>query len=188
MTIELLTLAQQTSMPKFDGIYWLMLASRILHIFGAIIIAGGLFYLRFVISPIDAPPGAAPVDQYFGGRRAVWARWVGVATLLLLVTGLANYMYIIKTHEKLASSYHMVAGMKMLAGIAVFLLAALLAGRTAVAEALRRNWRFWLNVCLALALITVVLGSFLRTYPRYLKVGVIKPPTLIAPLNAPAEE
>jgi uncharacterized membrane protein len=187
MLIELITLAQQSTMPQFDGMYALMLVSRILHILAAIILVGGLFYLRFVISPADEPPlGASPVDQYFGGPRAAWAKWVGIATLLLLATGLFNYVQMIRTHEKLASSYHMVAGLKMIAGVVVFLLAALLAGRTAAAEALRQKWRLWLSVTLGIAVLTVALGSFLRTYPRTAKVNG-STPELIAPLKTSTE-
>ena len=96
---------------------------------GAIILVGGIFYLRTIVTPSIATPNAN-VDEQFGGRRAAWAMWVGIATLLLLVTGLWNYMQIIKMNERMASSYHMIAGLKMLAGIALFLLAALVAGRS----------------------------------------------------------
>jgi uncharacterized membrane protein len=183
MAHALLLLAQQSTMPQFDGMYWLQLLSRVCHILGAIVLVGGLFYIRFVLSPVNAPPGTAPVDQLFGGRRAAWAKWVGIATALLLISGLFNYVMVIKQHDRLASSYHMIAGLKMLSAIAVFLLAALLAGRTAVADALREKWRLWLNVCLAIAILTVVLGSFLRSYPRTLKVDVPGAPALIAPAN-----
>jgi uncharacterized membrane protein len=178
--------AQQSAMPQTDGLFWVMLLSRICHILGAIILMGGLFYIWSIISPVNAPPGAAPVDQLFGGPRAKWAKWVGIATALLLITGLFNYVMLIKQHERMASSYHMLAGMKMLAGIAVFLLAALLAGRTAVADALRQKWRQWLAVCLVLSLVTVVLGSWLRTYPRTRKVETTGAPQLIAPANSPS--
>lgn len=186
MTDFLLLLAQQSTMPQLDGMYWLMLVSRILHIVGAIILVGGLFYIRSVVSPASTMPGTQPVDQLFGGRRATWAKWVGIATALLLITGFWNYFQMIQQHERLASSYHMIAGLKMLAGIAVFLLAALLAGRTAAADAIRQKWRMWLAVCLILSLVTVILGSVLRTYPRERKVDAAGPPQLIAPLNAPA--
>src|SRR3954464_11758626 len=89
-------LAQQPQMPILDSMYWIMLVSRILHILGAIILVGGIFYLRFIISPTNAAPGAAPVDQFFGGRRAVWAKWVGIATALTLITGFWNYIQIAK--------------------------------------------------------------------------------------------
>ncbi len=52
MSDTLLLFAQQ-AVPRLDSMYWIMLASRILHIFGAIILLGGLFYLR---SRILRPP------------------------------------------------------------------------------------------------------------------------------------
>jgi uncharacterized membrane protein len=183
MTASLLLVAQQSTMPQMDGMFWTLLLSRILHIVGAIVLVGGVFYIRTIISPPNTPPGTGPVDQLFGGPRASWAKWVGIATALLIFTGFFNYIMIAKQHEKLASSYHMIAGMKMLAAIAVFLLAALLAGRTSIADKLRQNWRTWLNVCLAIGLITVILGSFLRTYPRTPKLDAATPPQLIAPAN-----
>src|SRR5215203_4697226 len=42
-------LAQQAAMPNMDGTFWLMLLSRILHILGAIVLVGGLFYIRNII-------------------------------------------------------------------------------------------------------------------------------------------
>jgi uncharacterized membrane protein len=186
MLDAILLFAQQSTMPQMDGLFWVLLLSRICHILGAIILVGGVFYIRSIISPVSAPPGAAPVDQFFGGPRAKWAKWVGIATALLLITGLFNYVMIIKQHERLASSYHMIAGLKMLAGIAVFLLAALLAGRTAIADKLRQKWRQWLALCLALSIITVVVGSWLRTYPRTRKSEMIGAPQLVEPANSPS--
>ena len=172
-------------MPTLDSTYWIMLVSRILHILGAIILAGGLFYIRYVVSPISAPPGTQPVDQFFGGRRGAWAKWVGIATALLLFTGFWNYVQFSKTYN-LAPLYHMVLGIKILAGMAVFLLAALLAGRTNVADSIRQKWGLWINVCLFLALITVVIGSVLRTFPHDRKVDAAEQPKLVAPANQPA--
>jgi type II secretory pathway component PulL len=66
------------------------------------------------------------------------------------------------------------------------LLAALLAGRTNAADAIRQKWQLWLNVCLFLALITVVIGSVLRSYPHTRKLDAAEPPKLVAPANQPA--
>jgi uncharacterized membrane protein len=166
--IEALTsffpLAQQT--PTFDGTYLLLLAARLLHMLGAAIIVGGLFYLRSVVTP------AAPVevsDAQFGGRRAAWAMLVGIATLFLLVSGFFNYFYMIKNYEKMPFSYHMLFGLKFLAGLVLFFLAALVAGRSNLAQQIRQNLRLWLNVCLALGLAIIVLGGVMRTYPRFPK-------------------
>jgi hypothetical protein len=168
--------------------YWIMLASRILHLFGAIVLVGGLFYLRTVVTSVPLPfrvgPGEGsftPADAKFGGRRAVWAMWTGIASLLLLVTGLWNYFQMIKMHERLAPTYHMIAGFKMLTGLALFVLAAMLSGRSTAAERIRQNLRMWINVCLILGIITVVFGSVLRTFPRTLRVDAPNGSQLIAP-------
>ena len=178
----------EQQMIEFSSMYWIMLVSRILHILGAIILVGGLFYMRFVVSSVDAPPDASPVDRFFGGRRAIWAKLVGLATALLLITGVWNYAQISKQFD-VVTSYHMVAGLKILAAIVVFLLAALLAGRTSAAEALREKWRVWLNVCLAVACLTVVFGSVLRSFPHREKDKTNPPPAtkVIASSNAPGQ-
>lgn len=176
---SIVILAQQNS-PPVDSMYCLMLLSRILHILGAIILVGGLFYIRFIIPPVNAPPGSTPADQYFGGRRAAWAKWVGIATALLLITGIWNYVQIARTYD-LAPSYHMLIGIKMLTGIAVFLLAALLAGRTATADAIRQKWPLWIRITLILGIITVILGSVLRSYPHHPKFNKDAAPQLVAP-------
>jgi len=136
--------------------------------------------------PFREGPGEGtftPADAKFGGRRAVWAMWTGIASLLLLVTGLWNYVQMIKMHERLASTYHMIAGLKMLTGLALFVLAAMLSGRSSAAEKIRQNLRFWINVCLILGIITVVFGSVLRTFPRTPKVDAPNGQQLIAPAD-----
>jgi hypothetical protein len=119
-------------------------------------------------------------DQYFGGRRAAWAKWVGIASLLLLVTGLWNFINMLKFNH-LDPSYHMLGGLKILLGIALMFVAALLAGRSAAADALRQKWRRWLMVSLLLGMVVVAMGSVMRAYPRTPKVDAHPAPTLIAP-------
>jgi uncharacterized membrane protein len=182
--VALSVLAQQT-MPEITPMYWVMLLSRILHILGAIILVGGIFYVRTIIAPPAAAP-TADADSLFGGRRAAWAMWVGIATLLLLVTGLWNYMQIIRMHERMASSYHMIAGLKMLAGVALFLLAALIAGRSPAAQTVRQRIGFWLNVALLLGVVTVALGSVLRSYPHTLKAAAPDPAVLAPAVTSSA--
>jgi hypothetical protein len=191
MSDTLLLLAQQ-SVPRLDSMYWIMLASRILHILGAIILVGGLFYLRAVVTSVPLPyregPGEGsftPADQLFGGRRAVWAMWTGIAALLLLVTGLWNFIYTVKQNE-LHWSYHVLGTVKIALGLALMILAALLAGRSAAAESIRAKLRFWLSVALLLGILLVMVGSVMRSFPRTLKIEAPNGPQLIAPANAPA--
>lgn len=173
-------LAQQ-ALRLSSGYDWLMFVSRVLHIFGAIIMVGGLFYLWAVVTPATAVAGGEPADQYFGGRRASWAKWIGIASALLLVTGLWNFVQMIKTNE-IATSYHMVGGIKILLALALMFLSALLAGRTNAAEAVRRNWRRWLSICLILGILTVAIGSLMRAYNRTPKVAdAANGPVLLTP-------
>ena len=188
-------LAQQQSLPRIDAMYWLMLASRLLHILGAIILLGGIFYLRTVVSPAATVPlpawegpgeGSATTesaDRLFGGRRAAWAKWIGIATLLLLVTGLWNFITLVKSNQ-LHWSYHLLGTLKIVVGLALMFLAALLAGGSAAADSLRRKWRFWLSTALTLGIIVVAIGSLMRSYPRIPKLDTTGPPQLIAPANA----
>lgn len=181
MAEQLLLVAQQV--PQLTGSYdLLMLASRILHILSAIALVGGIFYLWAVVTPTSAPSGADSADQFFGGRRAAWAKWVGIASLLLLVTGLWNFVTMVKLNQ-LHWSYHMLGTLKIVLGLALMFLAALLAGRTAAADSIRRKWRLWLSICLILGIIVTAVGSIMRTYPRTPKLDATGPPTLIAPAN-----
>ncbi|MCI0332500.1 MAG: hypothetical protein L0228_04680 [Planctomycetes bacterium] len=180
MLDDSLLLAQQA--PHVIGSYdLLMLASRILHILGAIILVGGLFYIWAVVIPLPfrEGPGEGSSDQYFGGRRAAWAKWIGIASLLLLVTGLWNFIVMVKLNQ-LHWTYHMLGTLKIVLGLALMFLAALLAGRTA-ADSIRQKWRLWLSVTLILGIIVVAAGSLMRTYPRTPKLDSTPGPTLIAP-------
>ncbi|HVT29167.1 MAG TPA: hypothetical protein VHE81_14220 [Lacipirellulaceae bacterium] len=169
----------QQQMPHVDSMYWIMLVSRILHILGAVILVGGLFYIRVVITSASRASGADSPDQFFGGRRASWAKWVGIATAILLITGFWNYVQTTKLDD-LAASYHMIIGLKILAAIAVFLVAALLAGRTAAADAIRQNERLWLDVCLFLGILVVILAGVLRSFPHNPKADTAAPPKAVA--------
>jgi uncharacterized membrane protein len=185
----MLLLAQQPIPPgpTLDSVYWILLLSRILHILGAIVLVGGLFYIRAVLATAGTTNSstgdatAEQADRFFGGRRAAWAMWVGIATFILLATGLWNYLQMIWRHERLEFPYHMLAGIKILTALTLFVLAPLLAGRTAAADTLRRNFRLWLNVAILLGIVTVALGSVLRTLPRTLKVDAQPPAQFIAP-------
>lgn len=178
-------LAHYTVPPLDSGYGWLMFASRLLHILGAIILVGGLFYIWAVISPANSAIGreantSSSVDHYFGGRRATWAKWIGFASLILLATGLWNFVNIFIAN-KLHFTYHILGTLKIVLALVLMLLAALLAGRTATADSLRRKWRFWLTLTLLIGIIAVTVGSVMRTYPRTPKLDAPPETTIIAP-------
>jgi len=174
---NLVLLAQ--SLPHFDGWYFVLLASRVLHVLGSIVLLGGIFYLLAIISPRVAASGTRPdADAWFGGNRAAWAKWVGIATAVLLATGLFNFYSIVTTNQ-IATSYHMLVGLKILVALVIFFFAAILAGRTALADRFREKMRFWLAVTMCLGLLIVIIGGVMRSYPRTPKATA--GPTLVAP-------
>ncbi|MCA9236180.1 MAG: hypothetical protein KDA44_11960 [Planctomycetales bacterium] len=137
------------------------IATRALHVLAAIILGGGLFYMKAVL----APKGA---DACFADRRAIWAKWVGVATFLLLATGFYNFMVIREASKAdggagLPSTYHALFGVKVLLGLGVMFIASILAGKTAAADKFRANIGKWLAFGWMAVVAIVVIAAVLRT-------------------------
>lgn len=136
------------------------LVSRVLHILGALVLGGGIFFLRSVLAPSGD-------EQWLGERRATWARWVGIATLVLLATGFYNFMLINGQAKadggKLPFNYHILFGIKFLLGLAVMFLGAILAGKTDLASKFRNSSGKWLNVAWLAVMAIVVIAGVMRT-------------------------
>ena len=132
--------------------------SRSLHILSAIILVGGLFYLRTVLAP------SGP-EACFAGRREVWARWVGLATFFLLASGIYNFLTIYNATkaagEKLPPTYHMLFGIKVLLALLVMFIGAILAGKTAAADRFRLQMSRWLNIAWLASIAIVVIAAIL---------------------------
>jgi uncharacterized membrane protein len=172
---EFVTFAQ--SMPEFDAQYFLLLTSRVLHILGSIVMIGGVFYLLAVVAPKIAA-GNYSADDWFSGNRAAWAKWVGISTAVLLVTGLFNFVMMVKLNH-IDKTYHMLGTGKILIAFVLFFFAAILAGKTGLADRYRANMKKWLKVTFFVGLIIVILGAVMRSYPRTLKTDA--GPALVAP-------
>jgi len=170
------------AMPQFDGWYFVLLASRVLHILSSIILLGGIFYLLAVVAPrVVAAGGGGDADAWFNGNRGAWAKWVGITTALLLATGLFNFVTIVRAHE-IAVSYHMLGGLKILVALVIFFFAAILAGKTALAESFREKMPTWLKVTMLVGILIVIIGGVMRSYPRMPK-PVDGGPALVSPTD-----
>ena len=147
--------------PTMDSAFAIQVFLRVIHILGAVILVGGLFYQRSILNP-------ASVDACFAGRRQIWAKWVGIATLLLLASGLYNFITILRVAKfdgtPLPPTYHALFGVKFLLGLLVMFLAAILAGKTAAAERFRQKMGRWLNVAWTASLTILVIAAILRNY------------------------
>lgn len=179
MPADLLPFAQTA--PSFDGWSLLLLLMRFLHIFSSVILLGGIFYLLVVVAPRVVAAGGRG-DAWFNGNRAAWAKWVGIATALLIVSGFFNFINNVTTY-KLDPAYHMLGTMKILLGFVVFFFAAILAGKTALAESFREKMTSWLKVTLVVGIVIVLIGGVMRNYPRILKDSEGGGPSLVAPTN-----
>ena len=157
---------------EITGPYVIQIVSRVLHILSAIILVGGLFYIRTILAPsassVDAMGADKIGDTCFGDRRAVWAKWVGISTAFLLLTGIYNFIVIIGESKadggvKLPPTYHMLFGVKFLLAMMVMFIAAILAGKTEAADRFRLQMKKWLNIGWLAAMAIIVIAAILRT-------------------------
>jgi len=145
---------------EITGPYVIQLVSRVLHILPAMILVGGLYYLRTMVVPVGS-------EDCYAGRRAMWAKAVGICTLLLLATGFYNFFGILsaakEAGEKLPPAYHMLFGIKCLLALLVMFIAAILSGKTEAAERFRTQMPKWLNIAKLAIVAIVVIAAILRT-------------------------
>lgn len=146
--------------PAMDANMAFRILSRAIHIICAIILGGGIFYMRSILS-YSGP------DACFAGRRQVWSRWVMMASTFLIISGLYNFMAIVgesklPDHKALPPTYHMLFGIKMLLGLGVMFIAAIIGGKSAGAERARANISRWLNVGWFGVMTIVIIGAMMR--------------------------
>ena len=146
------------------------------HILAAIALAGGTIFRRFALLPAMAEMPADARQQLALALRSRWSKVVMISSSLLLITGLVSFMLIVTRFDIPKTAfpgrmYHMLFGIKFLLALVVFMLAALLTGRTALADRMRQNERFWLSVNMGLAVVLVCLGGLLKVSERVPKDG-----------------
>jgi uncharacterized membrane protein len=148
-----------------DNIDFVSLVSRWLHILAATTAVGGTIFSRFALLPAV---GALADDQrsiLMEGIRTRWSKFVAASILFLLVSGLYNFMMIVRSYD-LPKPYHMLFGIKFILAFVIFMVASLLSGRTELAKRVRANARLWLNVNVALAVVVICLSGVLRALPH----------------------
>lgn len=141
------------------------LVSRWLHILAAIAAVGGAIFARFVVLPSLETLNPTERDALHATMRARWSKIVAISIGLLLLSGLYNIaMFEMKTTVgRDYAWYRPLFGIKFLLAMAIFALASLLSGKTAAAQKIRQNGRFWMNLNITLAVILVCISGFLRT-------------------------
>jgi len=140
----------------------LNLISRWLHVIPAVIMVGGTVFLRLALLPAL---GESEHSEFRAElREAVrkkWAKWIGISTLLLLVTGLYNAYFKAVTYE-LSHLYNGLMLVKILLALGVFYFAARLSGRSAKAAKLREREIHWTNILCVLMLTIVLIAGAMK--------------------------
>jgi uncharacterized membrane protein len=179
-------------MTTSDSLFWLLLILRYMHILGAIALMGSTIFMRFALRPaIGSIPPEAKATLHEEVRRR-WAKFVMLATLLILVSGLFNLglaaRYEYKPVLGMDKGYHMVVGIKFLLALPIFFIAAILMGKTSLAKRFQANAEMWMNINLALALVMVLMGGMLKFVVRSPKRATIRPPAVTATFGQNARQ
>ncbi len=164
------------------GPWWLAVLSRIVHILGAILFLGTVFYVGFVLQPALRSLSDDEADKVRDATRRPWTLIVMAAAFLLLVTGFYNYIRVITLDRDgtfdLPALYHPLIGVKILLALALFFLVSLLAGRSPLAVRMQSKSPLWINIILLLGVLLVSIAGVLHMLP--------KSPSPTAPENTPA--
>lgn len=157
------------------------LVLRWLHIVSAVALGGGLLFLSCVWYP--SVRRAGNVEEAFQVFRSPWARMVALCTLISLVTGLWNGVNNILRYDYPQGGYHALVGIKLLVGLGVFLLAALLAGKTAAAQRMRAKMGSRLNLTVTLVVILILAGGYMRSLERTAKSAAVSTVPTAKPID-----
>ena len=142
------------------------------HVLAAIAALGGLLFARFAFVPAAEELGAETADRLHAGVRRRWFPWVIGAITLLLASGLANYVLLmrrVKAAPELwggdwmgQTGYHALFGVKFLLAMIVFYLASGLVGRGAGTQWIRDARKQWLSVTVGLGVAVVLISGWMR--------------------------
>lgn len=125
---------------------------RVLHIFSAITLLGGVMAWRFAAIPAEGALASDTRIKLGNATAAAWRPWVLTAVAGLIISGVYNFLH--KTG--LTPAYHAIFGIKILLALHVFA-AAILAARPDNARRSRQ-----LSGVVVSGIIIVILSAVLR--------------------------
>jgi hypothetical protein len=136
---------------------------RWMHILGAIMLVGGIFYQSLVLGQISNPISETEAERTARElQRKRWSIIVMIATTLLLISGLVNTALISMRYEFPGGLYHALLAVKLVAALVVFFLASVITGRSALAERVRASGKPWLTRLVIVSVLTVAIASVMK--------------------------
>lgn len=141
---------------------YVQLLSRWLHITAAVTAAGGAMFMKFALHPAVQTLPETVRGEVREAVRSRWAKIVMASITVLLITGLYNFVVILKTYELPKGTYHAIFGVKFLLAMAIFFLASVLVGRSEMAKKVRADAGKWLTALVAMILLLLLSSTTLR--------------------------
>ncbi len=140
---------------------------RWLHIFGGIIIVGGLLFIRFGLVPAAGVLNEPDRTKFRENVRLQWARWVHLSVAMLFVSGIWNVANKEMTY-KLDMWYRGFWSVKFLLALVVMGIISVYMGKSQRAVSMREKPNMWLNSLIGMAVVIVAISGLLRTweYPK----------------------
>ena len=147
-------------------------ALRWAHILAAVVAVGGLFFARFGLLPAMQLLDEETREKLHEGIRKRWLPWVIGAITLLLVSGLTNYILLMRRVKDAPelwggdwmrqTGYHTLFGIKFLLALIIFYLVSGLVGRGAGTQWIRDSRKQWLSVTVGLGVAAVLVSGWMR--------------------------
>ncbi len=141
---------------------WLAIISRWTHVGTAIVLVGGTFFLRFVLTPVAAQFPDTDQVQLKSCVMAAWKKFIHAGIVLFLVSGFYNYLIVAAPLHKGDKLYHPLIGMKILLALGMFVIASALVGKSKVCEGMRKHATFWQSAILVIAAVVVGISGFAK--------------------------
>jgi putative copper export protein len=115
--------------------------------------------MRFSLIPaVDESSASAELRESIRKR---WSTLIMLSVTLLLVSGLYNAAMKAIGFE-LSMVYNVLLLLKIVLGLAIFYLAAVLAGRSQNAQKFRQRETYWLNILCALMIAVVMIAGYMK--------------------------
>lgn len=148
-----------------DSMLWVDSLFRWMHVGTAIVLVGGTVFMRFVLMPSAASLSEEEHEKLRAPLIGRWKLFVHIGILLLLVSGLYNYIMVMIPKHRGDGLYHGLLGTKMILAFVIFFLASVLVGRASAFEKMRQDRKKWLFVIIILATIIVLISGFVKVRP-----------------------
>lgn len=136
--------------------------SRWIHIGTAIVLVGGTFFLRFVLTPAASQLSDEEHAKLKELVMNKWKKFVHGGIALFILSGFYNFLAVQVPRHRGEGLYHALIGTKILLAFVIFFIASALVGRSKSFEGMRKKAKFWQAIMILLAAIIVGISGYAK--------------------------